>query len=150
MIKLVNKDVTTATDCIIPHGVNCQGKMASGVAKAIKDKWPVVFEDFVKKPVGKGMLGTVSTVWVDDDEGIIVINCYTQEFYGRDGKRYADLVAVGQCLKHVFITADKLTKKVCMPKIGCGLGGLDWETEVKPIVEDLSTLFEVNVYVYEI
>ena len=37
-----------------------------------------------------------------------------------------------------------------MPKIGCGLGGLDWDTEVKPIVEKLSALNQVNVYVYEI
>ncbi len=148
MMKLVKGDVTTATDCIIPHGVNCQGKMASGVAKAIKEKWPVVLEDFTKKPTGKGMLGFVSTIWVEDK--IIVMNCYTQEFYGRDGKKYADIDIVRQCLGDVFATANQLSKKVCMPKIGCGLGGLDWITEVKPIITELCEQYDVNVYVYEI
>lgn len=148
MMKLLKEDVTTATDCIIPQGVNCKGRMASGVAKYIKEKWPVVYNDFMSKPTGKGMLGFTSFIEVEPD--VTVVNCYTQEFFGRDGKRYADLDAVSMSLTDVFTKAGQLSKKVCMPKIGCGLGGLDWESEVKPIVVNLSEKFDVNVYVYEI
>lgn len=148
MIKIVREDITTATDCVIPHGVNCQGRMASGVAKAIKEKWPLVYDDFMYRPTGKDMLGSLTAINVSED--ITVFNCYTQEFYGRDGKRYASLWAVERTLREVFQYAAFMKKKICMPKIGCGLGGLDWDTEVKPIVEKLSTLNEVNVYVYEI
>ena len=33
---------------IIVHGVNCQGKMNSGVAKAIREAFPVVYEEYMK------------------------------------------------------------------------------------------------------
>ena len=28
------------------HQVNCQGRMGSGIAKAIKEKWPVVYSEY--------------------------------------------------------------------------------------------------------
>ena len=38
------------TNCqYICHQVNCQGKMNSGVAKAIRDKWPEVYIQYLKK-----------------------------------------------------------------------------------------------------
>ena len=33
---------------IIIHQVNCQGAMNSGVAKAIREKWPIVFDKYSK------------------------------------------------------------------------------------------------------
>jgi len=149
MIKHLKCDVTTVTAGTVLHGVNCSGRaMNSGVAKAIRNKWPEVYEDFIKCGSGKQMLGAFSPVKINDD--LTVGNCYTQEFYGRDGKRYASLFAIETSLRKAFELADFYEDNISMPKIGCGLGGLDWDTEVKPIVERLSTLFDVNVYVYEI
>lgn len=28
---------------------------------------------------------------------------------------------------------------VCVPKLGCGLGGLDWEREVRPVIKEILT-----------
>jgi hypothetical protein len=36
-----------------------------------------------------------------------------------------------------------------MPKLGCGNGGLDWENEVKPIVEKYLKKSPINVSIYE-
>ena len=147
MIKTVKGDVTEARDCIIPHGVNCQGKMRSGVAKAIRERWPVVYESFMNIGANPKMLGLTQMVRVEDDT--FVINCYTQEYYGYDGQRYASLEAVDSCMKDVFQTAQHFGKKVCMPKIASDRGGLDWETEVKPIIERYSQEYDVLVYVYQ-
>mgnify|MGYP002509055859 FL=1 len=36
------------TNCdYICHQVNCRGKMNSGVAKAIREKWPIVYDKYV-------------------------------------------------------------------------------------------------------
>lgn len=34
---------------VICHQVNCQGAMNSGVAKAIREKWPVVYKAYREK-----------------------------------------------------------------------------------------------------
>lgn len=50
-IKHVKGDIlTTPTrneDTVICHQVNCCGVMGAGLAKQIRDKWPVVFDEFV-------------------------------------------------------------------------------------------------------
>jgi len=40
---------------------------------------------------------------------------------------------------------------IYMPRIGCGLGGLDWDTEVGPIVEKINELYpRVEVFVCDL
>ena len=45
MIRYIKGDITKSNCDIICHQVNCQGKMNSGVAKAIRAKWPKVYEE---------------------------------------------------------------------------------------------------------
>lgn len=39
----LNKNIITIQEGVIAHGVNCTGAMNSGVAKAIREKWPEVY-----------------------------------------------------------------------------------------------------------
>ncbi len=129
------KDITTVTaPAIIMHGVNCQGAMGSGVAKALYEKWCYVREEYVELPIEEMRLGNVQLVHVDND--LWVANCFTQEFYGSDGKRYADVEAINKCLEQIRYDAESLgIYNIYSPQIGCGLGGLDWESEVLPLFE---------------
>lgn len=40
------------------------------------------------------------------------------------------------------------TLEIGLPKIGCGLGGLDWETQVKPIIEEVGSQTPCLLVVY--
>jgi len=126
------KDITTVeAPGIIAHGVNCQNVMGSGVARALYTEWPVVKREYHKFP--NKMLGEVQFVVIEP--GLIVANCFTQEFYGRDfGKRYADPRAVRECLEQVaeYGRTEWGLSEIHIPRIGCGLGGLDWEEDVVP------------------
>lgn len=149
-IEYVKKDITTTTLGVIAHGVNCQQAMGSGVALAIMTKWPTIRESYMKISPGKQNLGTVDFVDVDpfgllpvrhdpenDDllgKDLVVANCFTQEFYGADGRKYADVNAVSKCLENVYSYADAFCLPVVMPQIGCGLAGLDWEADLVPII----------------
>jgi len=144
MLHYANQDVTTVEAGVICHGVNCQGKMGSGVAKAIRAKWPSVYEAFLKMGSGADLLGEVDLVGVNNDGSLFVANCYTQVSYGSDGRRYADPEAIRQALTSVAVFADMRWMvgnplHVYLPEIGAGLGGLDWDTEVKPIVEKIAS-----------
>lgn len=150
MINYINKDITTVVMGVIAHGVNCQGKMGSGVAKALRAKWPVIYETYSLLPKGKPMLGRSNLVRVGPRDELFVVNCYTQLFYGYGGGKYADPKAIDTSLWDAYMWADYYHLPLYMPKIGAGLGGLDWEKDVEPIVEHADTTWSrVDTYVCE-
>jgi O-acetyl-ADP-ribose deacetylase (regulator of RNase III) len=130
MIEYRNMDITTAEIGIVAHGVNCQKKMGSGVAKAIRDKWPNAYDCYMATDP---KLGTINWAYIDDD--LWIANCYTQNYYGYDGKRYADPTYIKLCLASLARSARRTGSPIYMPKIGCGLGGLSWEQDVLPLVQ---------------
>lgn len=140
-IKFIKRDVCDVEHGIVAQGVNCQGVMGSGVAKVLRAKDERVFEvykrvcDFYADDRAS-MLGMVSMVDIGPIEGeLYIANCFTQEFYGKDGKKYASLAAVKEALLSVLDIGMGAELPVYMPRIGCGLGGLDWDTEVGPALE---------------
>lgn len=150
MIEYIKKDVTTTELGIVAHGVNCQRTMGSGVALAIRKKWPTAYSAYMDNPGGKAMLGTCQLVSIYDDESLWVANCYTQVFYGKNGK-FANADAVGRSMSTCLRYADVFGLPVYMPRIGCGLGGLDWDKEVLPQLEAVSEEFNrVLIYVCDL
>ena len=133
-MRYEQKDITTVTaPGLIAHGVNCQNAMGSGVARALYMQWPKVKSEYHKW--GSMVLGEVQFVVIEP--GLIVANCFTQEHYGRDfGKRYADPRAVRECLEEAaeYAYTEWSLREIHIPRIGCGLGGLDWEEDVVPSV----------------
>ena len=116
--------------------------MASGVAKAIRNKWPKVYESYMASPRGKTMLGMAHLIPLNPAlDNLFVVNCYTQNFYGYGGGKYADPDAIRSSLKRVYEWADYYDLDVYLPKIGAGLGGLNWEKDVLPIIKELDTEF---------
>lgn len=147
MIQYTTKDITTVGMGVIAHGVNCQGAMNSGVAKAIRNKWPKVYEAYKRNPKGRTMLGSCHIVNVSDNDTLFIANCYTQNFYGYGGK-FADPKAIKESVSFAMRWADYYDLNFYMPQIGAGRGGLDWETEVRPIVEELAENVErIEVFV---
>ena len=130
MIEIIG-DITNVKSGIILHQVNCKGKMNSGVAKAIREKWPVVFEKY-KAACGNvssvDLLGCIQPVKIDDD--LTVINMFSQLNYGYDGSQYTDYGALEQCLGKVQLWRQNNYpgKEIHHPMIGAGLGGGDWDT----------------------
>lgn len=148
-MKYIVKDLTHVDLGIIAHGCNCSGGFASGVAGQIRKRWPIAYEKY-KELIGNGNLnyiGAIQMVPIYENDTLFVANCFTQKFYGRNG-RYAIPSAIESSLSQVFKYADQLDLPIYMPKIGCGLGGLGWEIEVLPIVERLDKTFaRVDTYV---
>ena len=140
---LIEGDITDETSGLILHGVNTQAAMGSGVALAIKNKWPIIYSEYMKQGKGRHLLGSCHIINVEP--GLYVANGYTQEFYGYDGKRYADPDAVRSVLYNAFKWCSENKIELKMPKIASARGGLDWPTEVVPLIEQYETIFEIQV-----
>jgi len=146
----ITKDVTAVERGVVAHGVNCAGVMNSGVARAIRNKWPVVYERFLRHPKGKQVLGEADIIHIPDEE-LIVVNCYTQVFYGYGGGKYADANAIEKSMNRVMQIANLMEYPVYIPRIGCGLGGLKWEKDVEPMLKGLTEDYErINIFVCDL
>jgi O-acetyl-ADP-ribose deacetylase (regulator of RNase III) len=152
MLKYVQGDLFN-TDCeIIAHGVNCQSKFGSGLAKTITERYPIVkgsyhglCEHYKSMGFGEGiLLGMIQPIKVAPNRTIV--NCFTQENYGYDGKQYVDYEAIQDCfikLKEKYLDRGKT---VAIPKIGAGLGGGDWNI-IEKIINEVIGENEIVVYI---
>ncbi len=159
MITYLTHDLTKTTRGVVAHGCNCQGVMGSGVAKAIRATWPIAYERYKSvadgyKQAKQSPLGLACIVNVGDDDApinsLFVSNMFTQEFYGGDGRRYADPAAIETALRATLVFCNGADLPLYMPKIGCGLGGLSWTTEVMPIVIELSAEYGRDIFVCDL
>lgn len=152
-MRYVFGDITKSPEKWIVHGCNAQGVMGSGVALALRNKWPEVFRRYKDHcnhfQTAEDRMGTWNRATVDTNKH--VINLITQLTYGREIKRYADPLAIEISLRN-FIESfmpsawkASVPMQIASPKIGCGFGGLDWEVDVKPIYEKLNSRFGQDV-----
>ena len=142
-------DLLSAKQGLILHGCNAQGVMGSGVAKAVRETYPLVYDSYIawKKRRNSSLpLGYVQFVTIN--EHLTVGNAITQEFYGNDGQRYASYFAIECAFKLARDwMRDMSVKTLHIPKIGSGLGGADWNIisqSIKHVFQD--TDLEVIVH----
>ena len=148
IVEEIQGNLLETTVGVIAHGVNCQNKMGSGVAKALYSKWPDVkakyhryCEYFSKSNVKPDkLLGKYVEVKIDS--GPTVVNCFTQLYYGYDGRKYVSYDAIYDCFRNLSMDY----AEIAIPKIGCGLAGGDWEI-VRAIINS-ATGEHCKVYVY--
>ena len=156
IIFFEKSDITKSKAQIICHQVNCQGVMNSGVAKAIKDKWIMVY--YMYKQLcndGKGVPGTCQVIHIDSltrnthcDQ--YVANIFGQNKYGYDGKRYTNYEAVYSALEDLkkFIKIHKVVTEIAFPyKFGCDRGGGNWNiifTMIEEVFKDLDITIEIH------
>ena len=141
------------SECMyICHQVNCQGKMNSGVAKAIRDKWPEVYTKYLEKYIkadghSDELLGEIQHVPVSNLK--VVVNMFAQEYYGYDGKHYTSYDAFWSCLNYLTITIPKGSGIAFPGYIGCARGGANWDVIKNMIEVVLGKDYEVTIYYLE-
>ena len=139
MVTVVKGNLLNASEKIIAHQVNCQKKMNSGVAKAIREKWPIVFEKYQK---AESQLGFVDFILIDNHYNYVA-NMYAQDNYGYDGKQYTNYDAFRQCCKKIVEFCRNMTIKytVAMPyKIASDRGGADWDKIMDILLEEFTDI----------
>lgn len=143
----------------ICHQCNCKSVMRSGVAKQIRDKWPIVYAKYRERieeaaaeaarlgfgslSVEEMLLGNFQTVKLPSHGH--VINMFAQLDYGYDGKRYTSYDAFYDCLERMSRILPKNATIAFPYKIGCDRGGADWDI-ISKMIEKVLGDFNVTIY----
>lgn len=149
MVKELKGDLLAADVDVICHQVNCQGKMNSGIAKSIREKYPSVYHDYCYMCAtlnDEQLLGQAQLLLVDNGKKFVA-NLFGQLNYGYDGKRYTSYDGLWMALNRLKqITGNKM--KIGFPKnIGCCRGGANWNV-VRTMIEEVFA--DTEVYIYEL
>lgn len=117
-------DLFTSEAGAIGHGVNCVGAMASGIAVEFRKRFPEMHEQYVEEcKYGLYSMGVAFSYYEDREDIPTVINI-TSQFYPGASARYDAAIsgifdALSICKSHGIST-------LAIPRIACGVGGLDW------------------------
>lgn len=168
MAKIIYKtgDLLDAPEPVIVHGVNAQGRMGSGLAKFLRNRYPWAYDAYRSAYEKEGLrLGEV--IWavgigkfVDGvkQKDRIVGNAVTQEHYGYDGQRYVDYDAIRKTIQNmaefalqsqrgiIQIANVQPITEIAFPMIGSKLGGGDWNTISVIIEQESGDVFQPIVY----
>jgi len=143
MIKVYQTSVFETPAQTIINTVNCVGVMGKGLAAACSDRWPAMFDAYRQRCLngelkpGKLLLYKTDTVWI--------LNFPTKINWKYPSKIEwieAGLQSFVRNYERMGITS------INIPPLGCANGGLDWVTEVEPLIrqylEPLSNI-EINL-----
>ena len=150
-----NGNLLDSTAGVIIHGCNAQGVYNAGVARAVREKYPEAYQAYMShlghyhQPVDA--VGHISIAQASDT--LLICNGITQEYYGRTGGPYVTVEAIGECFLRIsrVMTSEKYTQskravKLHFPKIGTGLGGLNWGV-ITPVIDKVAAEFPAIQYI---
>ncbi|MEU5187397.1 macro domain-containing protein [Streptomyces klenkii] len=139
-------DLFGASDAdALAHGCNCAGAMGRGIAVEFKRRWPLMYKEY-QTLCRDGKFGVGGAFPWRTPEGLLIYNLGTQAHWRVGAELSGVVAAVKAMLDHA---AEHDVRRIAMPRIAAGLGGLDWQvvrTAITPIVEASQS----DVFVYEL
>lgn len=148
MIEYRSGDVLTSGAEAIVNAVNCVGVMGRGIALQFKNAFPENFKAYEsackRKEVQPGRMFVFETGQLTPPR--FIVNLPTKRHW-RDKSRIEDIDCGLRAL--VAEIRGRGIRSIALPRLGSGLGGLDWMVEVRPRVEAaLGQLNDVQVVVF--
>jgi O-acetyl-ADP-ribose deacetylase (regulator of RNase III) len=151
MIYKVEGDILLSKAHTIVHGIGVNDPMDKGLALQLRNKYPSLQKDLNRWCHQHDTKPGEAWMWVGQDN-VRIVNLITHENRETNDHHY-DKATLGN-LRHAFaalvkmVTYEKLTS-LALPKIGTGLGDLDWD-DVWPLIEINLRELDIPVYVYTV
>jgi O-acetyl-ADP-ribose deacetylase (regulator of RNase III) len=123
----------------IVHGCNAQGVMGSGVALAVKRKYPGAYTDYVTIHEEEGLDLGFAYPFCPTAE-LVIWNAITQDGFGMP-TRNCSYDAIQSCfeqINHAVSFLEDVVSELHIPLIGAGLGGGNWNI-ISTIIEETVT-----------
>lgn len=127
----------------LAHGVNCTGKMGLGIAAKFRQRWPRMFMEYESRCRRRPRALNPGDLFAWHDRDVWIYNLATQDKPGP----HATLQAVQMSLQRMVAHARAAgVRRVGLPRVGCGLGGLSY-SQVEPIIVGVGRAVDVDLVV---
>ena len=131
---------------VIAHQCNCMINMGAGIAPQIKKSFPEAW--YADSMTVKGDHSKLGTFTVATSGNVRVYNLYGQHHWKKNPNQInTDYQALTASLLRMADDLKSLNTeiKIGLPKIGCGLGGGDWQI-VSEIIQETLADYDVTIY----
>lgn len=128
---------------VLVNTVNTVGVMGKGIALDFKRLYPNMFTEYRRLCEAQEL--TIGKLWLYKTDNKWILNFPTKKDWRNKSK--LDYIEDG-LRKFVSTYQAKKIKTIAFPQLGVGNGGLDWESEVKPLMERYLQPLPINVYIH--
>lgn len=146
MIKYISNGNIFDSDCeFLINPVNCVGVMGKGLALQFKNIFPNNFLKYRQHCLNGNL--TIGKLLITTENNKRIINFPTKQ----DWRNNSELKYIILGLKKLETAVQRYNiKSIAFPKIGCGLGGLNWDTVLSEIIkfsEKISNDVVIEIYI---
>ena len=124
------------------QGVNLAGKMGLGIARDFAHRYPGLLDDY-RTAITNGRLTIGASHLYTHTDGTVIVNIATQIRTGRDARYEAIETGLDHALGELHHTG---ITRLGLPRIGCGIGGLQWP-QVYDIIVDVAADHPVTILI---
>lgn len=143
MITYLNSNLFYSPAQVLVNTVNTEGVMGKGIAKEFKKLFPAMFKQYQSYCEQKKL--QIGTLYLYKTPNKWVLNFPTKKSWRNPSKlEYLEL----GLQKFIENYTDRGIHSIAFPPLGCGNGELDWETEVKPLMEKYLKPLPIDIYIH--
>jgi O-acetyl-ADP-ribose deacetylase (regulator of RNase III) len=144
MLTYLHTSVLDSDAQTVVNTVNTDGVMGKGLAKEFKRRYPEMYRRYRELCKTGGF--KVGQLWLWKGNGQWVLNIPTKTTW----RRPSEVAYVEAGLRKFADTYEERgITEISFPRLGCGNGGLDWETQVRPIMEQYLSPLPIPVYIHD-
>lgn len=143
MVKVLIGNIFDSKADVLVNTINCVGVMGKGIAKEFKSKYPTMYEEYrIKCDANEIETGKLYPYF--ENGKIRILNFPTKQHW-RSPSRISYVV---EGLEWFIENYEKLgITTIAFPPLGCGNGGLNWET-VGPIMVKKLINLPISIEIY--
>ncbi len=149
MIHELSGDILLSGAKAIVQGVAPNDDFHQGLALQLRERMPALYKDFrhycqTQHPKSGGLWA-----WMSSD-GRLIVNLFTQDAaYAHGSKPGHATVSHANHALHALRTLVQKEKfsSIALPRLACGVGGLDW-SDIRPLIGKQLGDLGIPIYVY--
>ncbi len=143
MLTYIEGDLFQSSAKVLANPVNTAGVMGKGLAFEFKKRYPAMFEEY--HTLCENGQFQVGDLWLYKTSDIWILNFPTKRHWRE--KSTLEIIETG-LQKFIAIYNQEAITSIAFPKLGSGLGGLDWDTQVRPLMEQYLQPLLIEIFIY--
>jgi len=143
MLTYLSGSIWASPAQTLVNTVNVVGAMGKGISLEFKRKYPEMYHRYRDLCEAKKL--KVGSLWLYKAKDRYILNFPTKNHWRHPSK--LEYIKTGLkkfvgCYEQMGITS------ISFPQLGTGHGGLDWETQVRPVMEKYLRVLTIPVYIH--